>query len=107
MEVPHSKLKDEIVRILVKEGYVTDYAVEGGTKKILRVYLKYVGEHEPAIRGLERESRPGLRHYVGAGEIPRTLGGLGTVILSTPSGIMTGRDAREKKVGGEVICSVW
>jgi small subunit ribosomal protein S8 len=107
VEVPHSKLKDEITRILKREGYITDYVVEGGAKKILRIYLKYLGEGEPAIRGMKRESRSGLRHYVAADEVPRVLGGLGVMILSTSSGVMTGKEARKRNVGGEVLCSVW
>jgi len=107
VEVPHSKLKGEITRVLKREGYINDYVVEGGVKKTLRLYLKYTGENEPAIRGLQRESKLGLRSYVAADEVPQILGGLGIAILSTSSGIMTGREAREKHVGGEVLCSIW
>jgi len=107
VEMPGSRLKSEIARILKKEGYVTDYVVEGGTKRILRVYLKYTQDREPVIRGLRRQSRPGLRKYVGWSGIPLVLGGFGTVILSTPNGMMTGKEARKQKVGGEYICSVW
>lgn len=107
VEVPHSKLKSEITRILKKEGYITDYLVEGSTKKILRIYLKYVTGGEPAIRGLKRESKPGLRRYVTADEAPRILGGLGIAILSTSHGVMTASEARKRRVGGEVLCSVW
>jgi len=108
VEVPHSKLKGEITRVLKREGYINDYVVEGGVKKTLRLYLKYTGdESEPAIRGLKRESKLGLRSYVGADDVPQILGGLGIAILSTSSGIMTDREAREKHVGGEVLCSIW
>lgn len=107
VEMPHSKLKGEISRVLKKEGYITDYVVEGGAKKVLRIYLKYTVEREPAIRGLKRESKPGLRRYVAADEVPRVLGGLGVTILSTSSGVMTGSEARKQHVGGEVLCSVW
>lgn len=107
VEVPHSKLKGEITRVLKREGYINDYVVEGSVKKTLRLYLKYTGESEPAIRGLKRESKLGLRSYVAAAEVPRVLGGLGIAILSTSSGIMTDREARGKHVGGEVLCSIW
>lgn len=107
VEMPHSLLKTEIGRLLKKKGYVTDYVVEGGARKILRIYLKYDEEREPAIRGIKRESRPGLRRYVGADEVPNVLGGLGMTIMSTPSGVMTGREARANRVGGEVLCAVW
>jgi len=107
VEVGHSRIKGEIARVLKQQGYVTDYAVEGRTKKTLRIYLKYDSDHEPVIRGLRRASRPGLRSYVGSSEVPRVLGGLGTAILSTSAGVMTGAEARNRHVGGEVICSVW
>jgi small subunit ribosomal protein S8 len=106
-EVPHSKLKVEIARLLKQEGYISDYVVEGRTPKVLRVYLKYTGENEPVIRGIKRESRPGLRNYAAADEVPRVLGGLGVAMLSTSSGILTDKEARAKHVGGEVLCSVW
>jgi small subunit ribosomal protein S8 len=107
VDMPHSRLKGEIARILKKEGFITDYVVEGGGRKNLRLYLKYAAEHEPVIRGVKRESRPGLRRYVNAADVPRVLGGLGVAILSTSSGVMTDKDAREKHVGGEHLCSVW
>jgi len=107
VEIPHSAVKAEITRVLKREGYVADYAVEGGTRKVLRIYLKYTQEHEPAIGGLRRESKPGLRKYVSAAEVPRVLSGLGIAVLSTSSGIMTGKEAQRKHIGGEVICSVW
>ena len=107
VDVPYSKLKGEIARVLKKEGYVTDYVVEGGLKKTLRVYLRYTLEHEPIIKGIKRESKPGLRVHTSSSEIPRVLGGLGTAILSTSSGIMTGKEAKSQNVGGEVLCSVW
>lgn len=107
VEMPHSKMKAEIARLLKKEGFVKDYVVEGGTKKTLRVYLKYFGDRQAAIKGLRRESRPGLRRFVKAEEIPMVLGGLGITIMSTSSGLMTGKEARHKNMGGEVVCSVW
>lgn len=107
VEVRHSGLKEEIARVLKKEGYVNDYVVEGGTQKVLRVYLKYAEGREAAIRGIKRESRPGLRRYAGRGETPLVLSGLGTAILSTSQGVMTAREANKRGVGGEVMCTVW
>jgi small subunit ribosomal protein S8 len=107
VEMPHSKLKAEVTRVLKREGYITDYVVEGGTQKVLRLYLKYTDEHEPAIRGIQRESKPGLRRYVNTAGIKPVLGGLGVAILSTSAGVMSDKEARKKHVGGEVLCSVW
>jgi len=107
VEIPYSKSKDEITRVLKKAGYITDYVVEGGKKKVLRVYLKYMAENEPAIQGLKRESSPGLRNYVSVDEIPRVLGGMGIAVLSTSAGIMTDKEARRRNIGGEVMCSIW
>lgn len=107
VEMPYSKMKGEVARVLKREGYIVDYATEGNVKKTLRVYLKYGSGAEPAIRGLKRVSRPGLRKYVQADDVPRILGGLGIAILSTSSGIMTGREAQRNRVGGEVLCSIW
>lgn len=107
VELPHSKLKGEIARLLKREGYVTDYTVEGGVKKVLRVYLKYTRDHQPVIRGIRRVSSPGLRRYSGNRKMPRVLGGMGTMIVSTSQGIMTGKEARSRQVGGEVLCAVW
>jgi small subunit ribosomal protein S8 len=107
VEVPCSKVKTEIARLLKREGFVSDYSVEGAVKKTLNIFLKYGSNQEPAIQGVRRESTPGLRTYVAADEIPRVLGGMGIVILSTPAGLMTGRDAGKQGIGGEVVCSVW
>lgn len=105
--VPHSKLKTEIARLLKKEGYVTDYAVaQEGAHKQIRIQLKFVGK-TPAIEGIKRVSRPGRRVYVGSEEMPRVLGGMGTALVSTSRGIMTGTEARKLKVGGELLCTVW
>ena len=107
-EMPHSKLKSEVARILKREGYIKDFSVEGpGTAKTLRVFLKYQGDRQPIIRGMRRVSKPGLRRYVTCAKIPRVLGGMGIAILSTPAGIVVDREARKLKVGGEVLCSVW
>jgi len=108
LDVPASKLKLEMARILKEEGYVANYkAVEEEGRKLLRVYLKYGDNNDAAISNLARVSRPGCRVYVGRNEIPRVLGGLGIVILTTPKGVMTGSQARKQGVGGEVLCQVW
>lgn len=107
VEIPHSRMKGEIARILKGEGYITDYVVEGDGKKILRVYLKYDADRRPAITGLQRISRPSRRQYVGADELPRILDGLGIAVLSTSSGVMTDAEAKQKRLGGEVLCSIW
>ena len=107
-EMGHSRLKAEIARIMKKEGYVADVAEsDADGKKRLRVVLKYDYNEKPIIQQLRRVSRPGLRRYVGAGEIPRVRGGLGTAVLSTSRGLMTDREARAARVGGEVLCQVW
>jgi small subunit ribosomal protein S8 len=108
VDVPASKLKTEMARILKEEGYIANYkATEENGQKLLRVYLKYSSNNEAAITNLERVSKPGCRVYVGRTEIPRVLGGLGINILTTPRGVMTGRDARKQGVGGEILCQVW
>jgi len=104
--VPHSRLKESIARILQKEGYINGVAVEGDKIKKLKLTLKYQGR-KSVITDLKRISSPGLRRYVGATEIPRVLGGMGISILSTPSGVLTGTDARKQNVGGELLCYVW
>jgi small subunit ribosomal protein S8 len=106
-ELPHSRIKEEIVRVMKKEGFVSDYVVEGTKAKKIRVYLKYGDGREPAVRGLRRESRPGHRRYVRSEGIPLVLGGMGVAILSTSKGIMTGKDARKQQLGGELLCTVW
>jgi small subunit ribosomal protein S8 len=108
LDVPASRLKTEIARILKEEGYIANYkATEEDGHKILRVYLKYTPANEAVIRDLNRISRPGCRVYVGRDEIRRVQGGLGIAILTTPKGVMTGRQARREGVGGEVLCEVW
>lgn len=106
LELPHSRIKESIVAILKREGYITDYAVEGKLPKTLRVKLKYQGK-KSIIEGLRRISTPGLRRYVGATKIPRVRGGLGIAVLSTSQGVMTDVQARKKNVGGELLCYVW
>ena len=108
VDVPHSKLKVEIARILKEEGYITNFkATDEEGRKVLRVYLKYSPDNSSPISDLKRVSRPGCRVYVGHTEIPRVLGGLGINILTTPKGVMTGRQARREGVGGELLCEVW
>jgi small subunit ribosomal protein S8 len=106
VEMPHSKLKENIARILKSEGYVRDVATAGDKIKKLTVELKYTGKRG-VIEGLRRVSRPGLRRYVNHGEIPRVRGGLGIAIMTTSRGVMTAREARKQNVGGEVLCLVW
>ena len=108
VDAPASKLKLEIARILKEEGYITNFkATEEDGKKLLRVYLKYGPNNEAAISEINRVSRPGCRVYVGRNEINRVLGGLGINILTTPKGVMTGRQARREGVGGEVLCEIY
>jgi len=108
VDVPSSKLKLEIARILKEEGYVLNFKlVDEGPAKIIRIYLKYTGANAPVINRIERVSRPGCRIYVGGGDIPRVLGGLGINILTTSRGVMTGSDARKNGVGGELLCQIW
>ena len=108
VDVPASKLKNEIARILKEEGYIANFkpAEEEG-HKVLRVYLKYGNNNEAVITNLARVSRPGCRVYVRRTEIPRVLGGLGINILTTPKGVMTGRQARRQGLGGELLCEIW
>lgn len=107
LDVPASKLKAEIARILKEEGYITNYKLaEEEGHKVLKVYLKYGSQNECAISRLQRVSRPGSRVYVKKTEIPRVLGGLGISILTTPRGVMTGRQAKREGVGGEVLCEI-
>jgi small subunit ribosomal protein S8 len=106
VELPHSRLKESVANILKREGYIAEYAVEAKAARKLKLKLKYEGR-KGVIIGLRRVSSPGLRRYVGATEIPRVRGGLGTAILSTSQGVMTGTQARKNNVGGELICYVW
>ena len=105
--IPYSKIKAEIARILKEEGYITDYSVDtNAAHPRIKVINKLV-DRSSAIAGLRRLSRPGLRRYVGADEIPRVLGGMGIAILSTSRGILSGREARKQKIGGELLAYVW
>jgi small subunit ribosomal protein S8 len=104
--VPYSRIKADLAAILKKEGYITDFEVKSEGKPQLRIVNKFAGK-TPAITGLKRVSRPGLRRYVGAEDIPRVLGGMGISIISTPRGVLSGREARRQKVGGELLAYVW
>lgn len=106
VEVPHSKMKESIAQILKQEGYVAEVTVESKGFKTIKLKLKYAGK-KSVIEGLRRVSRPGLRNYVGATEIPRIRGGLGVAVVSTPEGVMSGTAARKKNLGGELLCYVW
>ena len=106
VELPNSRMKESVAKILKSEGYVGDVAVEGNTIKKLKIRLKYQGKKN-VIEGLKRVSRPGLRRYVGSTEIPRVLSGMGISIISTPEGVMTGAQAKRKNLGGELLCNIW
>ena len=109
VDVPVSKLKTEIARILKEEGYISTFKLvdENKSRKLLRVFLKYTPDRRSVITGLKRVSRPGARLYVGATDIKPVVGGLGISILTTPKGLMSGRSARKAKTGGELLCEVW
>ncbi len=108
VDVPSSKLKLDIAKILKDEGYIKNYKLVKDRKQgVIRVYLKYSDDETPVIQGIRRISKPGRRVYVGSDAIPRVMGGLGTAILSTPKGMQTGRQAKKDNVGGEVVCHVW
>ena len=108
VEIPASRLKREMSRILKEQGYITDFAAEQGEKgEVLRVTLRYTEDRDPVILGMERVSRPGRRRYVKSGDVPRVQGGMGTTIMSTSTGVMTGHEATKKGVGGEVVAYVW
>ena len=111
VDIPSSKLKREMARILTEQGYIDGFDVEAANEEhpgeLIRVRLKYTAERRSAISGLRRVSRPGQRRYVPAGSIPKVQGGLGTAIVSTSRGVMTGHHARQEKVGGEVVAEVW
>jgi small subunit ribosomal protein S8 len=108
VEIPASRLKREMSRILKEQGYISDFDVQP-TKvgEVIRIRLKYTVERDPVISGLERVSRPGRRRFVARTEVPRVQGGMGTAIVSTSSGVMTGHEATQRGVGGEVVAYVW
>lgn len=107
-DIPASKVKEQIAKVLKGEGFIKDYQVlNTGVQGVIRITLKYTNDRQDVIAGLKRISRPGLRKYCGANEIPTIYGGMGTVIMSTPQGIMTGRKAKKQNVGGEILAYVW
>lgn len=108
VDVPNSKMKAAIAKILKDEGFIKYYKVMRTNKQgTIRVFLKYGANRERVISGLDRVSKPGIRRYAGSQEIPRVRGGLGIVIMSTPAGILTGNEARKQNVGGEILCTVY
>ena len=108
VEMPASRLREDLLRVLAEEGYIASYRrVDEKGRPWLRVGLKYDPEGEPIVTGLERVSRPGRRVYSAAKEIPEVLGGLGISIVSTSKGIVTGKAARETRLGGEILCNIW
>jgi small subunit ribosomal protein S8 len=108
VDIPASKFKVELARILREQGYIEDYGTQAArVGETLRVRLKYTEQRAPVITGLKRVSRPGRREYVAAGQVPKVFGGMGTAIMSTSKGVMTGHEARQQGVGGEVVAYVW
>jgi small subunit ribosomal protein S8 len=108
VEIPASRLKREMTRILKEQGYIADFNVEPGrVGDVIKVRLRYTEDRDPVISGMERVSRPGRRRYVANGDVPRVFGGMGTTIMSTSRGVMTGHEARQRGVGGEVVAHVW
>jgi small subunit ribosomal protein S8 len=108
LELPASKVKKEIAEILKREGFIRDYEyIEDNKQGVIRIFLKYGATNERVITGLKRISKPGLRVYAKANELPRVLGGLGIALVSTSNGVMTDKDARQQQVGGEVLAYVW
>ena len=106
--MPSSKIKLSLAKLLREEGFIKDYeVVKGKQQRVIKVYLKYTDKNEPIITGLQRVSKPGLRVYVAKDEVPRVYGGLGMAILSTPKGVLTGKQAWREGVGGELLCLVW
>ncbi len=107
-DAPYSRMKESVVRLLREEGYIETYAVDGeGAKKVLRVKIAYTDSGRATIRGLRRVSRPSMRVYRSAADVPRVRNGLGVSIISTPQGLLIDREARKRNVGGEVVCEVW
>lgn len=108
VDVPWSTLKEAVARVLIAEGFMREATAVGeGTAKVLRLVLKYDEQRRPVITGIERVSRPSLRVYVGKEEIPLVRGGLGINVLSTPAGVLVDREAKQRGVGGELLCAVW
>ncbi len=108
VEIPASNLKESICRILKEEGYIKNYRkVVVKKKAALRVFLKYDKDQQPVVRGIQRVSKPSVRRYAGVGSLPRVMGGLGVCVVSTSRGLMTGKEAQNAGVGGEILCEVW
>ena len=108
VDVPYSRIKESIAGILRREGFIRDFVVEdAAVGKTLRMFIKYSDKREPVIQGLRRDSKPGRRVYVASDSIPRILGGVGISILSTSSGVLSDREARKRRIGGELLCSLW
>jgi len=108
MDIPASKMKLEIAKILKQEGYIRTFKmIEEGPQGIIRIYLKYADDGEPVIHGLRRVSKPGIRVYRGAGDLPKVRNGLGVAVISTNRGVVTDEQARSLQVGGEVLCEIW
>ncbi len=106
VEMPSSKMKEAIAQVLVDEGYITSFTVEGDVRKVLKIEMKYF-QKRAVIENLERVSKPSCRLYCGSKDIPRVKDGMGIAILSTPKGILSGKEAEKANVGGEILCYVW
>ena len=108
VDIPSSGFKKAVAEALLREKFIRDFkVVEDNKQGVLRVHLKYSKSGDSVIRGIKRISKPGLRHYVGAGDIPRVRSNYGTAIISTPKGVLTSKESRREKVGGEVVCHIW
>jgi small subunit ribosomal protein S8 len=108
VDVPASKMKAEVVRVLLREKYINNFkSIDDKKRGLLRIYLKYDQKERPVIQGIERMSKPGRRVYIRRHEVPKIQGGLGTALISTPSGIMTDQEARDEGLGGEYLCRIW
>jgi small subunit ribosomal protein S8 len=108
VEVPASRLKQDVLKVLLMEKFINNYKyIEDGKQGRLRIYLKYTDEEKSVISGIQKISKPGLRRYADKKHVPRIRGGLGVAILTTSHGVMTGKEARHKGIGGEVLCRVW
>ncbi|MBI4307750.1 MAG: 30S ribosomal protein S8 [Chloroflexi bacterium] len=106
--IPASRMKISIAKVLKEESFIKDYeVVRGQPQRVLKIHLAYRDKKQPVIAGIRQVSKPGLRIYMKAGEIPRIFGGIGIAVVSTPKGLLTGQQARRQKIGGEVICYVW
>jgi small subunit ribosomal protein S8 len=107
LELPGSRIKGEIAKVMKAEGYITDFTITNTVPRVLSIELKYNDDADSAIRGIRRESKPGLRKFCGVQDIPSVLGGMGTAILSTSGGVVSGKEAKKRKLGGELLCTIW